>query len=147
MDALTKSPYKIQTKVTIDAPQEKVWDALTKPEIIKQWFFGVDTVTDWKVGGPIVHKGEWKGKPYQDKGTVLEFDPPRTLSHSHWSSLSGLPDRLENYQDVTYAVTRRHGQTEVTLIEANIPDEEARSQSEAAWTKVLGALKDLVEYS
>ena len=28
----------------------KVWDALTKPEIIKQYFFGTDTITTWEKG-------------------------------------------------------------------------------------------------
>jgi uncharacterized protein YndB with AHSA1/START domain len=141
------TPYRTQAKVSIDAPQEKVWEALTRPEIIKQWFFGVDTVTEWKVGGPIVHRGEWKGKPYEDKGIILAFEPPKAMAHNHWSSLSGLPDRPENYQDVTYDITRRHHQTELTVTEHNIPNEDARIQSEAAWNKVLGALKDLVEYT
>lgn len=65
--------------ITINAFAEEVWKAMTTPELIKQWFFGVDTVTDWKVGGPLVHKGEYQGKPYEDKGEVLRFEPPRLL--------------------------------------------------------------------
>src|SRR4026207_1458741 len=71
--------------VTIDAPIDEVWNALTTPELIKRWFFGVDTETDWQVGSPLVHRGEWQGKPYEDKGTILAFDRPTTLAHTHWS--------------------------------------------------------------
>jgi Uncharacterized conserved protein len=57
--------------VTIDTPIDEVWNALTTPELIKRWFFGVDTETDWQVGSPLVHRGEWHGKPYEDKGMIL----------------------------------------------------------------------------
>ena len=76
---------------TIDAPIDEVWNALTTPEVIKRWFFGVDTETDWQVGSPLVHRGEWQGKPYEDKGTILAFEPPTTLVHTHWSPASGEP--------------------------------------------------------
>ena len=59
--------------VKINASPEKVWTALTTPKLIKQWFFGVNTVTDWKVGSPIVHTGEWQGKAYEDKGNILKI--------------------------------------------------------------------------
>ena len=72
-----------KNSITINVPAAKVWEALTKPEIIKQWFFGVDTQTDWKIGSPIVHKGEWQSKPYEDKGKILRFEPKHLLEHSH----------------------------------------------------------------
>ena len=37
--------------ITIDAPPEKVWEAITTGEIIREWFFGVETEADWTVGG------------------------------------------------------------------------------------------------
>ena len=131
--------------ITIDAPIEKVWEALTTPELIKQWFFGVDTTTDWKVGNPIIHRGEWQGKPYEDKGKILLFQPPTLLAHSHWSSISGLPDREENYQQVTYALATRDGKTEMTIIEVNLPSEEGKAISDKSWKMVLQSLKELVE--
>jgi uncharacterized protein YndB with AHSA1/START domain len=53
--------------ITIGAPIDEVWKAITTPELIKQWFFGVDTESDWKPGGHLIHRGEWQGKPYVDK--------------------------------------------------------------------------------
>ena len=70
------SDLNTTTSITIDASVEDVWKALTTPELIKQWFFGVDTETDWQVGSPLVHRGEYQGKPYQDKGEIVRFDPP-----------------------------------------------------------------------
>ncbi len=133
------------SSTTIAASTEAVWKAITTPELIKQWFFGVDTVTDWKVGSPLVHTGEWQGKPYVDKGEILRFEPPNVLSHTHWSDLSGLPDRPENYQRVTWTLAERDGSTELTITEVNLPSEEGKAMSEESWKTVLGNLKSLLE--
>jgi uncharacterized protein YndB with AHSA1/START domain len=47
-----------RVSINIDAPSEKVWDALITPETIKQYMFGADVVSDWREGSPIVWKGE-----------------------------------------------------------------------------------------
>jgi len=133
------------TSVIIRAPIEDVWDALTRPELIKRWFFGVDTETDWQVGGPLVHRGEWQGKPYEDKGTILRFEPPTLLVHSHWSPASGVPDRPEHYQEVSWSLTDRDGATTLTVAETNLPSQEAKAISEESWKAVLDNLKDLLE--
>jgi uncharacterized protein YndB with AHSA1/START domain len=130
---------------TIQGPAKEVWDALTTPEVIKRWFFGVDTETDWTPGGPIVHRGEWQGKPYVDKGQIVRFEPPELLVHTHWSDLSDTPDSPEHYQEVSWALVERDGVTELTITERNLPSEEAKALSEQSWKAVLGNLKALLE--
>ena len=56
----------LEVQFEINAPVEQVWKALTDPELIKQYFFGTQTETSWKVGTPIYFRGEWDGKPYED---------------------------------------------------------------------------------
>jgi uncharacterized protein YndB with AHSA1/START domain len=131
--------------VEIQAPPTDVWRALTTPSLIKQWFFGVETRTDWMEGSEIVHTGEWQGKPYVDKGTIVRFEPETLLVHTHWSDLSGLPDRPEHYQEVTWALAERNGKTELTVSETNLPSEQAKAVSETSWTTVLRNLKELLE--
>jgi uncharacterized protein YndB with AHSA1/START domain len=133
------------TSTTINATQDEVWKALTTPDVIKQWFFGVETETDWKVGSPLIHRGEYQGKPYVDKGEILRFDPPKLLVHTHWSDISGKPDRPENYQEVEWALSDRDGKTELTITERNLPSEEAKATSEDSWKTVLKSLKELLE--
>jgi uncharacterized protein YndB with AHSA1/START domain len=139
------SDLSTTNSITIDASVDDVWKALTTPELIKQWFFGVDTETDWKVGSPLVHRGEYQGKPYVDKGEIVRFDPPKLLVHTHWSDLSGKPDSPEHYQEVTWALSERDGATELTISERNLPSEEAKAVSEQGWKTVLNNLKDLLE--
>jgi uncharacterized protein YndB with AHSA1/START domain len=136
-----------KASITIDAPIEEVWNAVTTPEMIKQWFFGVETETDWKVGSPLIHRGEWQGKPYEDKGVIVRIEPPRELVHTHWSGLSGKPDAPENYEEVTWALSERDGATELTITERNLPSEEAKAVSEQSWQTVLSSMKALLQGS
>jgi len=92
-----------------------------------------------------VHRGEWKGKPYEDKGTVVAFEPPRLLKVTHYSPLSGLPDVPENYHTVTVELTGRGDATDVTLSQDNNPTDEAREHSEKNWKMMLDGLKKYVE--
>ena len=103
--------------VRIAAPPQRVWDAITTPAEIKRWFFGVDTETDWRVGSRLVHRGEYQGKPYEDSGEIIEIDPPRLLIHTHWSPMSGLADRPEHYQRVTWTLDGTDGTTTLTVAE------------------------------
>jgi uncharacterized protein YndB with AHSA1/START domain len=129
----------------LHVPIEEAWDALTRPELIRRWFFGVDTRTTWMEGTPITHRGEYQGKPYEDRGEILKFIPPKLLSYSHWSSMSGLPDREENYQHVTYSLVSKGRSTELTLTEENLPGEEAQELSEKSWDIALEMLKQMLE--
>jgi uncharacterized protein YndB with AHSA1/START domain len=135
----------LTSSVAIDASADEVWDALTTPATIKQWFFGVDTETDWQVGSPLIHRGTFQGKPYEDRGEILRFDPPKTFVHTHWSDVSGTEDLPENYQEVTWALEEKGGTTTLTISERNLPSIAAKQMSEESWKAVLGNLKDLLE--
>jgi uncharacterized protein YndB with AHSA1/START domain len=132
--------------VTIDAAMEDVWRALTTPKAIEEWFFGVETESDWQVGSSLVHRGEWQGKPYEDKGTITRIEPPTTLVHTHWSPAGGLPDEPGNYQEVRWTLGKTgDGATVLTLNESNLPSEEAKAVSDQAWDAALQKLKELLE--
>ena len=131
--------------VLISAAAEDVWAVLTQPAAIKRWFFGVDTETDWVPGNSIVHRGEWQGRPYEDRGTIVWFEPPRSLIHTHWSAASGLPDEPGNYQEVRWTLEPRDGETELTVEEVNLPSDDAKTTSDKAWSLALQNLKGVVE--
>jgi uncharacterized protein YndB with AHSA1/START domain len=147
----TPRGYRVTTDLTtavsveIEAPASAVWKALTDPDIIERWFFGVRTETTWEEGAPIVHTGEWQGEPYEDKGEIVRIEPERQLVHTHWSDRSGLPDSAENYQQVTWRLTEQNGRTTLDVSETNLPSEEARAASERTWPIALANLRDLVE--
>ncbi len=131
--------------IVINANASKVWDALTNPELIKKYFFGTEVKTDWKVGSSIRFTGEWEGKTYEDKGTILVNDPEKLLKYNYWSSLSGKEDKPENYQLVSYYLELSDNKTMLTIKQEGIQSEQEKEHSENNWKQVLQDLKNLVE--
>lgn len=134
-----------KASVTINATRAKVWDALVNPEAIREYMFGTNVTSDWREGSPITWKGEWQGKAYEDKGVILRIKPEQTLQYSHFSPLSGLPDKPESYHTVTLELAGDGNQTRVSLNQDNNPTEEAREHSERNWEMMLRGLKKFVE--
>jgi uncharacterized protein YndB with AHSA1/START domain len=131
--------------IAIAAPAKRVWEALTDPVQVKQYMFGSDVVTDWKKGSPLIYRGIWEGKPFEDKGTILEIDPPRLLRTNYFSPLSGKADVPENYAEVDYALSAEADGTRLTVTQSKIPDEAGKAQSESNWGMILDAIKKLIE--
>src|SRR5258706_3094868 len=134
-----------KVSITIDAPASSVWEALTNPTLIKQYFFETDAISDWKVGSPLTFEGEWEGKLYQDKGMILAKKTNKLLRYSYWSSMSGIEDKPENFVTVTYELLEKGGTTMLTVTQQNIPNQKMKEHSEENWKKVLANLKNLLE--
>jgi uncharacterized protein YndB with AHSA1/START domain len=134
-----------KASISVNASTEKVWKALVDPKAIKQYMFGTNVVSDWREGGAITWKGEWQGKPYEDKGKILQLTPGRTLQYSHFSPLSGVPDKPENYHTVTIELAGNGNQTHVTLTQDKNATEEERAESEKNWGMMLSELKKFLE--
>jgi uncharacterized protein YndB with AHSA1/START domain len=136
-----------KASTTIQAPAAKVWDALVDPDKIREYMFGTNVASDWREGSPITWKGEWKGKPYEDKGTILRSVAPRILEYTHFSPMTGEPDLPENYHTVTIELTDAGPATTLTLTQNHNPTEEARQESEKNWTMMLDGIRKIVEAS
>lgn len=140
-----KSTLIAKAHITNSASIAKVWDALVNPEMIKQYMFGTNVVSDWKEGSPIVWKGEWEGKPYEDKGVILQLKPERVLQYSHFSPLAGQADVPENYHTVTIELSPEGTGTILMLSQDNNSTEEDREHSEKNWGMMLTGLKKFLE--
>jgi uncharacterized protein YndB with AHSA1/START domain len=136
----------LTTQIQIHAPTAAVWEALTSPAMVKQYFFGTDLVTDWQVGSPIYFRGEWDGTPYEDKGVILEFVPQQRMSFDYLSSFSGLADLPENYAQISYVLLEQDGVCTLTITQNKLPDEEKLAHSEQNWQAIMGEMKKILEY-
>jgi uncharacterized protein YndB with AHSA1/START domain len=134
-----------RVSIVVDASPKQVWDALVDPVAIKKYFMGANVKTDWKIGSPISWSGEWKDKPFSDKGEILECEDSKVLSYSHWSPLTGADDTPENYHVVTTALRQTDGGTKVELTQSNLTsgvsaaDRSSRADFEKNWSMVLKA--------
>ena len=133
--------------IQIDVPRADVWHAITDPDTIARYLFGSRVETDWQEGSPIVYRGEWEGKPYEDKGTILEVVPGERLVSSYYSPLSGKPDVPESYQTVSYLLADdgTGTGTEVTITQDGCADDAEAERMSENWGMTLDSLKSVVE--
>ena len=140
-----------QVSKVIEATADEIWRALTTPKIMKSYFLGADILSDFQEGSPITFRGQFKGKSYEDKGSIQTVERGKRLIFTHFSPLAGLPDQPENYHTVTFELAPVKDGTRVTLTQANLlggvkpSDVKQRAEFEKNWMSVLDGLKKTVE--
>jgi uncharacterized protein YndB with AHSA1/START domain len=140
--------YLIEKTVQINAPASAVWKTLTEPALMKQWMGDpeteIDIQTNWLVNGPIVISGFHHMK-FENKGTVLEFEPGQALKYNFLSSLSRLPDLPENYTVIEFTLCPADKQTALTLVITNFPTETIYRHLDFYWRTTIELIKQLAE--
>ena len=132
-------------EITINAPIDTVWHAITNSKIALM----PDTVveSDWRVGDPITFEGEFNGRHFRDYGEITDRQEGKSVAFSHWSKT---PQRPENYHVVRYELADNIDSTHVTLTQTNVgphPDIDARTKAEfdKNWDMMLQHLKKAAE--
>ena len=108
----------------------------TKPEFVKEYFFGRDMVTDWKVGSPIKMGDDWDGK-------VLRSEPINLLSftfhHLGHHALSSEP-----VSTVTYELAQKGKMVQFTIIHEELSKKLYENISQG-WPQIVSSLKSFLE--
>jgi uncharacterized protein YndB with AHSA1/START domain len=131
--------------IKINASPQSVWDALTKPELVKLWQYGSDLVTTWELGSDIKFVAEWQGKKFEQWGKVLDFRLYELISYSLFAPRPDLEDKPEHYFIMNYALKKEE---EVTILEITQEDNRpnaVQKEPEGEENPVLQLLKTIAE--
>lgn len=146
------NPLIVKNSISINAPAEKVWDALVNPEQTKKYMFGCETVSDWKPGSELLWKGNYEGKDMIFvKGKIIEIIPGKYLSYTTIDPNSGIADIPENYLTVTYDLKVENDETILTATQGDystVGEGEKRFRETlegGGWQPILVEIKKLVE--
>ncbi len=148
------NPLVVKNSISIKAPISKVWDALVNPEQTKKYMFGCETVSDWKVGSPLLWKGHYEGQDMVFvKGEIVDIKPEKFLAYTTIDpNSSEIPDRPENYLTVTYSLAYENSETLLIVTQgdyATVADGQRRYEetynSGEGWNPILIEIKKLVE--
>jgi uncharacterized protein YndB with AHSA1/START domain len=131
--------------IVLNAPVEKVWNALTNPELVKQWQYGSDLITDWKVGNEIRFRNEWEGQVFEQWGTVLEIVPNQKIKYSLFFPRPELEDKPENYFIMSYVLTEENQKTKLEIIQEDHRPGAVQEEPQGEENPILQGLKAIIE--
>ncbi len=134
----------LEIKRNLNAAQSDVYDALTKPEIMAEWFFGMEggsakIESDFRVGGKYVinmFKGDGSSSDcadYAPHGSFLEIDSPNKIVFT-WIS-----EGFVDHSVVTISLSTTEEGTELTL-RHELP-EQVVNEHRQGWETCLGHLE------
>jgi uncharacterized protein YndB with AHSA1/START domain len=141
MQALTRQVYSVFIRAT---PQQ-VWDGITKPEFIAQYFFGSKTETSGKAGARIRSYAP-DGKTVWRDDEIIESDPPRRLVYS-WRSLYDEELAKELRSRVTWEIeSQPDGVTRLTVTHDQLESSpKTAANVSGGWMFIISGLKTLLE--
>jgi uncharacterized protein YndB with AHSA1/START domain len=138
---MSKSKFVYVTYIRTS--QQKLWAALTDPEFMKQYWFGMHCESAFTAGSP------WKlvndaGEVW-DAGDIVEADPPRRLV-IRWQHQMKPELKAEGPSLCTMELEAHEQSVKLTITHA--VDREGSKLVEAVsggWPKILSNLKSLLE--
>jgi uncharacterized protein YndB with AHSA1/START domain len=122
---------------------ERLWSALTDPQFMRQYWFGVHADTDWTVGSP------WQlvfadGR-IADTGEIVEADPPRRLVIK-WRNEFRPELKAEGYSRCTMNIEPVDGVVKLTITHVmDQPESKFIEAVSGGWPHILSNLKTLLE--
>jgi uncharacterized protein YndB with AHSA1/START domain len=121
----------------------KLWEALTEPQFIRQYWFDMNIECAWQKGSP------WRmvapdGAP-TDTGRILEIDPPRRMV-IHWEHAWKPELKAEGPSRCTLELEPMNGAVKLTIThEIDRPESKLITAVSDGWPQILSNLKSLLE--
>ena len=140
-DRLERSMKKV-FEIYIKTTPERLWEAITDPELRSKYTFGVRIDSDWSAGSPY-EASAGNGTIPISQGENLEVDPPRRLVQS-FVALWGEDVKSQGTSRVTWEIQPVGDSCQLIVTHDQLP-EGANEQLYGGWPMILSGLKTLLE--
>jgi uncharacterized protein YndB with AHSA1/START domain len=131
--------------IYIKAAPERVWDTITRSELVKLWQYGSDLITGGKVGDDIRFRTAWEDKIFEQWGKLLEIKPNELLRYSLFAPRPGLEDKPENYFEMNYVLTAENDGTKLVILQIDDRPGAKQEEPHGEENPVLQLLKQTAE--
>jgi uncharacterized protein YndB with AHSA1/START domain/DNA-binding transcriptional ArsR family regulator len=140
----TDSKPRLVYQIVINAPQERVWQAITTSEFTSRYYYGCTLETDLSAGSPFIYRMP-NGSPVVE-GELVASEPPNRLVHSYHSLWP--PMNEDAPTKVTWELeSMPGGVTKVTVVHEDFQSETATytGLQSGGWAWILSNMKTLLE--
>jgi uncharacterized protein YndB with AHSA1/START domain len=135
-------PMEKMYEIYIRTTPERLWEAITDPEIRAKYNFGAGVSSDWQPGSRLEMGGAGAPGPLGD-GEVLEVDPPRRLVHT-MTALWSDEVKAEGASRVTWEIEQVRDSCRLTVVHDQLR-EGANDELYGGWPMILSGLKTWLE--
>ena len=129
-------------EIYIKTTPERLWEAITDPELRSQYSFGVGVDSDWAPGSPYEANHAGAGITIAE-GENLEVDPPHRLVQS-FNALWSDEVKAEGTSRVTWEIEQIEDSCRLTVTHDQLR-EGANDELYGGWPMILSGLKTLLE--
>ncbi len=138
----------VRERITIHARSATIWNALTTPELTKQYFFKSEIHSSWQVGDPLTFTRKFFGLTLTLRGILEQIEPERLLQYKLMNTkIFGKPAAHE-FSRVSIQLSEQNGQTIVAVsddVGSYEGAEKRYKRSVKGWHTILSGLKKLAE--
>lgn len=128
----------------INASPERLWDAITNPQVVAKFFHGAQVESTYQVGSKLRSLSPDRSQVWGEN-TILECDPPHRLVHT-WRSLYDPTLAAEPESRVTWLIEAQPGgQSRLTLTHDRLDHSPQTAANVKGWSYILSNLKTVVE--
>jgi uncharacterized protein YndB with AHSA1/START domain/DNA-binding transcriptional ArsR family regulator len=128
-------------EIYIKTTPERLWEAITDPEMRATYSFGVETHSDWTPGSE--YKASVPGVVDIAEGENLEVDPPHRLVQS-FTALWSDDVKAAGASRVTWEIEPVGDSCRLTVVHDQLPPG-ANEELYGGWPQILSGLKTLLE--
>jgi uncharacterized protein YndB with AHSA1/START domain/DNA-binding transcriptional ArsR family regulator len=128
-------------EVYIKTTPERLWEAITDPELRKKYSFGVETHSDWTPGSE--YTAAVPGVVDIAAGKNIEVDPPRRLVQT-FDALWSDEVKAQGTTRVTWEIEPVGSSCRLTVVHDQLPMD-ANAELYGGWPMILSGLKTLLE--
>jgi uncharacterized protein YndB with AHSA1/START domain len=128
-------------EIYIKTTPERLWEAITDPEMRAKYSFGVSTTSDWTAGSS--YKSSVPGVIDIAQGENLEVDPPNRLVQT-FTALWSDEVKAVGPSRVTWEIRPVGDSCQLTVVHDELPID-ANGELYGGWPMILSGLKTLLE--
>ena len=141
---------RFKKTVTLNVDVNKVWEALTKPEWTKKYMPGIEVISNWEIGSPILWKGRVKGdEKIIMKGSIERIEAGKLLQFTALDLNIKCSDVPSNYVRAKYELTSKFGKTILSVTQgdySHVTNGQKRfNDADDTWNQALNSLKMLID--